>query len=33
VLLIEYLPVIVLLFYELWFPQSTAALPDKNVKE
>jgi alpha-1,6-mannosyltransferase len=33
VLLLEYLPVIVLLFYELRYPQSTAALLDKNVKE
>jgi len=33
VLIIEYLPVIVFLFFELWTPHNTAALPDKNMKE
>jgi hypothetical protein len=33
VLIIEYLPVIIFLFFELWSPQITVALLDKNMKE
>jgi len=33
VLIIEYLPVIVFLFFELWTSQNTTALFDKNMKE
>ena len=33
ILILEYLPVVAFLFFEIWNSQSTAALPDKNLRK